>query len=172
MSETPRSGSDFLAETPERLFYLIYQVHRRREMRIEQALKGVDLPMAVWRTLLAVQRMEPCTMNELAKYTTLERSTLTRTLDQMEDQGMVTRSTPPHDRRQVLVALTPDGRAAYERGFAAVRDWNRAALDRLPDGRMEALLSMLGEVLVSTMDNEALARDIIGFQYNGPVAGT
>ena len=68
MSETPRSGSDFLAETPERLFYLIYQVHRRREVRIEQELKGVGLPMAVWRSLLAVQRMEPCTMNQLAKW--------------------------------------------------------------------------------------------------------
>lgn len=167
MSETPRSGSDFLAETPERLFYLVYQVHRRREVRIEQELKGVGLPMGVWRTLLAVQRMEPCTMNELAKYTTLERSSLTRTLDQMEDQGMVTRSTPPHDRRQVLVALTPEGRAAYERGFAAIRDWNRAALDRLPDGRMDALLEMLGEVLVASMDDEALARDIIGFEYTG-----
>jgi MarR family transcriptional regulator, lower aerobic nicotinate degradation pathway regulator len=171
VSEAPRSGSDFLAETPERLFYLIYQVHRRREVRIEQELKAVDLPMAVWRTLLAVQRMEPCTMNELAKYTTLERSSLTRTLDQMEDQGMVTRTTPPHDRRQVLVALTPDGRAAYERGLAAIRAWNRGALERLPAGRMEAALEVLGEVLVASMDDEALARDIIGFEYKGPADG-
>lgn len=167
MSEAPRSGSDFLAETPERLFYLIYQVHRRREARIEQDLKGVGLPMGVWRVLLAVQRMEPCTMNELARYTTLERSNLTRTLDQMEDQALVTRTTPPHDRRQVLVALTPDGRASYERGLAAVRAWNRNALDRLPEDRVDVLIAALGEVLVATMDDEALARDIIGFEYKG-----
>lgn len=171
MSEAPRSGSDFLAETPEQLFYLIYQVHRRRELRIEQELKTIGLPMSVWRVLLAVQRMEPCTMNELARYTTLERSSLTRTLDQMEDQALVTRTTPPHDRRQVLVALTPDGRASYERGLAAIRAWNRDALEQLPEGRMDTLLAALAEVLIATMDDEALARDIIGFVYNGPVAG-
>lgn len=171
MSEAPRSGSNFLAELPEQLFYLIYQVHRRREVRIEQELKGVGLPMSVWRTLLAVQRMEPCTMNELAKHTTLERSSLTRTLDQMEDGGMVTRRTPPHDRRQVLVALTPEGRAAYERGLAAIRDWNRAALDRLPTDRLETLLQVLGEVLIVSMDDEAFAREIITFEYPGSADG-
>ena len=171
MSGGPRSGSNFLADLPEQLFYLVYQVHRRREVRIEQELKQVNLPMNVWRTLLAVQRMEPCTMNELAKFTTLERSGLTRTLDQMEDRGMVTRTTPPHDRRQVLVALTPDGRAAYERGLGAIRAWNRTALDRLPTERLEALRQALGELLVASMDDEALARDIISFEYNGPSDG-
>ncbi len=172
MSETPRSGSNFLAERSEQLFYLIYQVHRRREVRIEQALKSIGLPMAVWRTLLAVQRMEPCTMNELAKYTTLERSGLTRTLDQMDDGGMVTRTTPQHDRRKVLVALTSDGRQAYERGLTAIRDWNRIALDRVAEGRVETLLEALGEVLVASMDDEALARDIISFEYKSSAEGS
>lgn len=162
-----RSGSDFLAETPERLFYLVYQVHRRREVAIEQELKTVGLPMGVWRTLLAVQRMEPCSMNELARYTTLERSSLTRSLDQMEDQGLVTRTTPPKDRRQVLVALTPAGRAEYERGYAAISAWNREALKDLPSSKVEALLEQLGELLIASTDDEALARDIISFEYTG-----
>ena len=170
MSEAPRSGSNFLAERPEQLFYLVYQVHRRREVQIEQALKAVGVPMAMWRTLLSVQRMEPCTMNELAKFTTLERSGLTRTLDQMEDQGMVTRTTPPHDRRQVQVALTPDGRQAYERGLNAIRDWNRTILARMPEGRLDSLVEGLGEALVALMDDEAVAREIISFNYTGVAA--
>ncbi len=166
MDDEVRSGSNFLAAPQERLFYLIYQIHRRREVRIERALKEAGVPMSVWRALLSVQRMEPCTMNELARYTTLERSSLTRTLDQMEDDGLVTRTTPPHDRRQILVALTPAGRAAYERGLAAVRAWNGAAAARLSEDRLEALLAMLGEVLTGSVEDDVLARDIIDFEYN------
>lgn len=166
MDDGARAGSNFLAAPQERLFYLIYQIHRRREVRIERALKDAGVPMSVWRALLTVQRMEPCTMNELARYTTLERSSLTRTLDQMEDDGLVTRTTPPHDRRQVLVALTSAGRAAYERGLTAVRSWNEAAAAHLPEDRLETLLEMLGQVLAGSVDDEVLARDIIGFDYN------
>lgn len=163
--DTAGSSGDFLADLPEQLFYMIYQVQNRREAAIEKALKAVDLSTSLWRALLTVHRMEPCTMNELARSTTMERTSLTRTLDQMEDKGLITRTTPPRDRRQVLVALTKVGREAYERGYGAVAAWNRAALGGLPTDQLTALKTALDEVLTSAMADKDLARDIIKFDY-------
>lgn len=158
-------GVDYLADLPEQLFYIIFQVHSRREAAIEKVLKAVDLSTSLWRALLTVHRMEPCTMNELARSTTMERTGLTRTLDQMEDKGLITRTTPPQDRRQVRVALTPAGHQAYERGYGAVTAWNRAALGSLPTDQLTALKTALDEVLTSAMADKDLARDIIEFDY-------
>ena len=158
-------GSDFLAELPEQVFYLIYQVHRRRELAIEEALKVVDVPMLSWRVLLAVQRMQPCTMNALARYTTIERTGLTRVLDQLVKQGMAVRSTPPKDRRQVLVSLTDKGMETYETGYRAIIAWNRKALGGMSVERLEALLGNLGDVIRSAIPDMDLAEDIIGFNY-------
>ena len=161
----PRLSGDFLADLPEQLFYMIYQLHNRREAAVEKVLKTIDLPMSLWRALLTVQRMEPCTMNELARSTTMDRTSLTRTLDNMEDLGLITRTTPPQDRRQVLVALTEAGREAYERGYRAVTEWNRAALEGLPNDQLTALKTALDAVLMSAMDDKDLAQDIIQFDY-------
>ncbi|WGM40685.1 MarR family transcriptional regulator [Caulobacter sp. NIBR1757] len=163
--EARGAGHDFMADLPEQLFYMVYQVHRRREIAIEQVLKDANLTMALWRALLTVHRMEPCTMNELARWTSLERTSLTRTLDQMEDQGLITRTTPPKDRRQVVVALTPAGHEAYQRGYSAVTAWNRAALDGLPTDQLAALKTALDHILTSAMDDKTLARDIVEFDF-------
>lgn len=173
MSETGhRSGPDFLAERPEQLFYLVYQVHRRRDMAIEQMLKDVGMGMVAWRVLLAVNRMEPCTMNELARYTTIERTTLTRSLDQMVAQGLVERETPAADRRQVLVTLSEKGREEYRRGYDLISGWNRKAIAGMAAAKQQQLLDLLKELLVSSLPDAELAEDIIGFEYTGQLGAT
>ncbi len=48
-------------------------------------------------------------MNELAGRILQSKSGLTRVVDRMEEKGLVRRDRPPHDRRVVLVHLTPVG---------------------------------------------------------------
>lgn len=45
----------------------------------------------------------------LGKYTGLEKSSLTRMVDDLEKKGIVFRKTDPDDRRKVLVSLTEKG---------------------------------------------------------------
>ncbi len=51
-------------------------------------------------------------MHELARSVLLSKSGITRLVDRMEDAGLLTRETCPEDRRGMLAALTPAGRAA------------------------------------------------------------
>jgi DNA-binding MarR family transcriptional regulator len=49
----------------------------------------------------------------LGKYTGMEKSSLTRMVDDLEKKGIVFRKTDPEDRRKVLVSLTEKGLEYY-----------------------------------------------------------
>jgi len=49
----------------------------------------------------------------LGKYTGMEKSSLTRMVDDLEKKGIVFRKTDPGDRRKVLVSLTEKGLEYY-----------------------------------------------------------
>lgn len=161
----PGGDIDFLAELPEQVVYLLYQVHRRRETSLSEALEAAGLPLATWRLLLALQRMQPCTMNALARFTTVERTALTRLLDQLVAQGLALRITPPEDRRKVLVSLTDAGLAAFRAGHRVVTSWNKKALEGVSPERLESLRDNLRIVVHSMLPDQKLADDIVTFNH-------
>lgn len=65
-------------------------------------------------TLGVVGGLGPCRMSELAEALRVEPSTATRAVDRLERRGLATRSKDAADGRYVEVALTPDGRDAFD----------------------------------------------------------
>jgi len=66
--------------------------------------------------LLAIHELHPGTalpVQELAARTQVTPQTMTRTLDRLERDGLVTRDRAADDRRRVEVRLTPVGHRAY-----------------------------------------------------------
>jgi DNA-binding MarR family transcriptional regulator len=57
----------------------------------------------------------PVTQSRLAASLRLEKSTVSRLVDQLEKAGVVRRTAHPTDRRSVMVELTPTGRRRAER---------------------------------------------------------
>src|SRR6185503_15101551 len=53
-------------------------------------------------------------MNELAERILYSKSGFTRVVDRMEEEGLVRRVRPEHDRRSILVVLTDKGREKME----------------------------------------------------------
>jgi len=49
----------------------------------------------------------------IGKYTGMEKSSLTRMVDDLEEKGIVFRKTDPDDRRKVLISLTEKGLKCY-----------------------------------------------------------
>jgi DNA-binding MarR family transcriptional regulator len=85
------------------------------------------IPMRWYDVLIHVEN-DPAgmRMNELAEQILTSKSGLTRVVDRMEEEGLVRRVRPEHDRRAILVVLTDRGRETMERA----RIYHRDAIER------------------------------------------
>jgi DNA-binding MarR family transcriptional regulator len=140
-------------------FHLFAVIGRHREARLERELKPLGINLSRHRALSVIHSLERCTMSELAEYTAVDRTTLTRTVDQLVDAGLVERTTPREDRRQVLLNLTDVGRATCQASLSAIFRVNRELLASLPQADQRGVARSLETVLGSMIgDPDLLAR--------------
>ena len=86
-------------------------------------------------------------MNELAERILYSKSGFTRVVDRMEDEGLVRRVRPEHDRRSILVVLTDKGIETMEEARRHHRDGiERHFSQHLTDADVEALTRALEKV--------------------------
>ena len=152
VKKRPASTVDPKGEFPLDLttyvFHLFTVVARHREALLEAALKPLDLNVSRHRALSSIERLAPCTMRELAAFMAVDRTTLTRTLDQLADAGLVVRTTPREDRRQVVLTLTAAGKTACRRSLQAIYRVNRDLLEDMCEDEQRALCRGLDRLVV------------------------
>jgi DNA-binding MarR family transcriptional regulator len=136
-------------EPEEWFFYLLFQTVRRRDLAFAGALEALGLSLPKWRIMSVINRLSGCTMNELAEYTTIDRTTLTRTADQLTDARLVTRCGHPNDRRIVRLEMTEAGKAAFEQALVEMRRFNQVALEGVADEDQAHLRDTLRAVLAN-----------------------
>ncbi|WP_426511654.1 MarR family winged helix-turn-helix transcriptional regulator [Dactylosporangium sp. McL0621] len=83
------------------------------------------------------------TVSELGAAAGTRPTTLTGILDRLEQRGLLARGPHEHDRRTVVVRLTPDGSATAARVLAAMADLERRALASLPPGAADDVAAVL-----------------------------
>ncbi|EJL84788.1 transcriptional regulator [Herbaspirillum sp. CF444] len=101
------------AELETHLFFLCTQVVYRRNHLLQDALRPLEILPTEYRTLSAILRKGPLTMQELAQWTAYERTRVTRILHAMEARGWIARSASEHDKRSVVVQITDRGREMF-----------------------------------------------------------
>lgn len=114
------------------LTLLLLDAARAVEARVEGALAAEGMSLAKLGALrhLALAA-EPLTLTQLAERHCCGRSNVTALIDRLESDGYVERAVDENDRRNVRAALTPAGRAAYERASAILAEHERAIDERL-----------------------------------------
>lgn len=147
---------EFPVDLATYIFHLFMVVGRRREARIEAALKPLGLSVARHRALTVIWSLESCTMSELAEFSATDRTTLTRTVDQLVEAGLVERITPRADRRQVLLNLTEEGRLTCRRSFQAAFRVNQELLSNLTDEDQRGMARVFERFLGQLVDDPAM----------------
>ena len=99
--------------------------------------------------LLGVLRDRTPTMNELARFLGLDKSSVTGLVDRAERRGLVARVPSATDRRAVLVSLTDEGRSFVSQAAAAFGADVSALLSRLPPRERETLARIVSRLLVT-----------------------
>ena len=112
-----------------------------------------------WRVLRVLQERGPLELSQVAAEAVLLLSSLTRMVGPMVDEGLITRMTPPEDRRKSIVAITPAGLALVN----AHAGQSAAILGRIESEfgskRLETLLDLLEDLQRLNLDPEAPATD-------------
>jgi len=137
--------------------FLISKIHRLSGRVFARMLReyDIDINPAQGRILFVLWREDGIPIRELAKRTSLGKSTLTSMLDRLEENGYVVRERSEIDRRIVLVKRTDKDRAAqaaYERVSAAMSD---VFYRGLGDGEIEVFERALERILENLSTEEA-----------------
>jgi len=144
-------------ELERHVFFWMTQVIGSRDRRLVQELKGVGLRVPEWRVLASLYARRRCSMSDLADLATIDRTTLTRTVDRMQQAGWVTRLSDSDDMRVTRLALTAAGERMFARIWPTVERLNRAAVAELPEAAVDMLRWTL-ERMKSNLD-QGLAGD-------------
>lgn len=152
---------------PEYFFYLQYHVVKQRELVLGDVLEDLDLTIPKWRILSVLNRLGRSSMGVVADFCAIDRTTLTRTMDQLVAAGYAMREEHPADRRQTLMSLTPEGLAAYGAAVQAVEEFNGKALKGVSREELGALEGLLRKVVRNVIDDPDWAESVLSFEKVG-----
>lgn len=134
--------------------FLVSKIHRLSGRVFARMLREYEIEInpAQGRILFVLWREDGIPIRELAKRTSLGKSTLTSMLDRLEEAGYVVRERSETDRRVVLVRRTDKDRAAqaaYERVSAAMSDVFYRGLTNAEIGAFEQTLERILDNLIA-----------------------
>lgn len=123
-----------------------------------QMLASSGINEQKWRVLRVLQERGPLELSQVAAEAVLLLSSLTRMIGPMVDEGLISRMTPPEDRRKSIVAITPVG-LALVRAHAGK---SAAILARIEtefgSERLEALLDLLADLQGLDLREDVVAK--------------
>lgn len=106
---------------------------------------GIDIPE--WRVLATLGAgTEPRSAQYVVHCTRTHKSTISRAVNRLVRLGHVQRLAAGEDKRQVMLALTPQGRAIYRELVPLLLDRERAVLACLTAVERAQLNSLVGKL--------------------------
>ena len=118
--------------------------------RVHEALvsaTGVAISRTNSRLLAYVEERGPISVSKIAGMLDVSQPTASRSLQQLEEEGLVTRESDPDDGRVVVYAVTGKGRKARQKLRQHMHDQLAVALAELSDDRTGEIADALDELV-------------------------
>jgi MarR family transcriptional regulator, transcriptional regulator for hemolysin len=113
---------------------------------LDSVLAEAGTTFSSWTVLAALNARGPVIQKDLAKSLDMIGPSIVERIDQLEEAGLVVRSSVPADRRASLVTLTDDGRALLARLDGVMRATEAALTAGLDPGDVDATRRVLARV--------------------------
>jgi len=130
----------------ESLGYLVSHLNIDLQNALDQKLKRYQLDIKLWPVLFALWQEEGITQTELSKRCDVAHYTMTRLLDQLQVQGLVTRHQEADNRRAFHIFLTDAGKALEQDLVIEAERVNANFLDNLSDDERLAFMVLLNKI--------------------------
>lgn len=129
------------------LLYLLARASHLISAEFHDQLRRRGIAVPVWRVLASLVGGEGETVTGLAEICLLQQPTMTKLLDRMVRDGLVSRSQDQRDRRVVRVALTPHGEAVVQELLDAARRHEAEVIARQPQAEAAAFKDLLRSII-------------------------
>ena len=127
-------------------FRLMAQIMSQQLTALSRTLRPIGITGPMSRILTGLSEAGDATINDLAYHSGLERSYVSRLLDQLTHSGLVERVPDPIDRRQRLVRLTGVGRQRQQQAATLVAHLTTRHLRGLSEDETTQLRRLLERV--------------------------
>jgi DNA-binding MarR family transcriptional regulator len=108
--------------------YLLNRAGSRIATAFSEEVRPLGATLQMWRVLAALREQDGRRMGDLSETTSIEVSTLTRLVDNMEQKGLVARRRDQDDARAILLHATPAGRRLTQRILPIAERYETVAL--------------------------------------------
>jgi DNA-binding MarR family transcriptional regulator len=140
---------------PVEVFSRIGRLSRHLDLARRDAFTAAQVESWEFDVLAALRRAgSPYELSpgRLLRETLVTSGTMTNRVDRLTARGLVERLPDPHDRRGVLVRLTPEGKATVDHAFEQLLEAERTFLAGLPDRDRAKLAGLLRTLLAPFAD--------------------
>ena len=127
--------------------YLMNRIMGRYNASLRAEMAGVGLSTPKMRALAVLSVLDGLQIRQLAVYAVVEQSTLSRSLDALEAEGLIRRSPDPADNRASRVHITEAGRAAFEAVWPTMAQNYARMFAGIPEAERSAFVGTLQKIL-------------------------
>jgi DNA-binding MarR family transcriptional regulator len=129
--------------------WMINVIAGQAAKKLEIELKKQGLTIALWPTLMCLWEEEGVTQSEISAKSKVENSTTTRTLDKLENLGLVERRADPKSRRSFRIYLTKKGREIQKTISPLPTAVNQELLSSLDEAEQADMIRLLQKMVAA-----------------------
>ncbi|MFJ7744943.1 MarR family winged helix-turn-helix transcriptional regulator [Peribacillus sp. NPDC097295] len=123
-------------------FHHNLQFSRTFTKKLNEQLAKVDLFHSQWMIIFYLKQYGSSTMVEISNYLDVEKPTVTRTVNRLEERKLI-EQIPGKDKRERRIQLTDSGEKTYLKARKAVEEFELHLMDGLPEEDRIAMLRTL-----------------------------
>ena len=132
---------------PEKsLGFLVSDVARLLRKNFLRRAQEIGLSQAQWQALAYLSIQPGINQVTLADRLEIQPISLVRTIDRLQEEGLVAREPDPNDRRAVQLVLTDKAQPLLDRMWDLAADTRADAMGDVPQAEYEALVTALAQI--------------------------
>ncbi|MGM0445697.1 MAG: MarR family winged helix-turn-helix transcriptional regulator [Bacillota bacterium] len=97
--------------------------------------------------ILYIQKNDSLTMNQISKKMNLDKSTITRIIDNLVRDGYIKKRKSNQDGRVILASLTKKGRKSAAYLQEKINDYYRQIINEIPEGEVMNVVNSVNTLL-------------------------
>ncbi len=130
------------------------RIMHRYNQSLQNAMAEQGLSIPKMRTVAALAASGPLTVSELTVIAVSEQSTMSRTLDQLEYDGLIARTASKKDSRVRVIQLTTAGRKIYRRIWPKMHASEEALFAELTQKQRDEFIDTLSQILLNIRQHD------------------